>query len=87
MINSLKQGILEMNEKSINNDQDEVDQELQLVRDLKLQEWYQGDLQGDSEKKIKEAIKKELTSLSSSGHEIYDPVPLRLFLRKNKPKS
>ena len=70
MINSLRQGIFEINEKSVNSDQDEVDQELQLLQDLRLQEWYQGDLQGYSEKEVKEAIKKELISLSSSGHKV-----------------
>ena len=57
MLNSLKEGILEINEKSIKTDQGEADQELQLFRDLKLQEWYQGDLQGFSEKEVKDAIK------------------------------
>ena len=52
--------ILEINEKSINSDQAEVDQELQLLQDLRLQEWYQGDLQGYSKKEIKETIVKEL---------------------------
>ena len=56
------------------NDQSEEDQELQLLQDLKLQEWYQGDLQGYSENEVKEALKKELISLSSVGHEVYDPV-------------
>ena len=75
MINSLKEGILEINEKSINSDQSEVDQELQLL--------YEGDLQGYSEKDIKNAIRKELMSLSSSGHEVYDLVPLRLLSRRS----
>ena len=48
MTDSLKEGILEINEKSINSDQSEVVQELQFLQDLKLQEWYQGDLQGYS---------------------------------------
>ena len=50
MITSLKQGILEINEYSVNSDQREEHQELQLLQDLRLQEWYQGDLQGYSEK-------------------------------------
>ena len=79
MINSLKECILEINEKSINSDQSEVDQELQLLQDLKLLEWCQGDLQGFSEKATKETIKQELISLSSSRHEVYNPVPLRLL--------
>ena len=79
MITSFKQGILEINEYSVNSDQREEDQELQLLQDLRLQEWYQGDLQGYSEKEVKEAIKKELISLSSVGHEVYDPVPLNLL--------
>ena len=86
MINSLKQGILEINEFSVNSDQGEEDQELQLLQDLKLQEWYQGDLQGYSEKEVKEAIKKELISLSSAGHEVYDPVPLNLLSSEEQAK-
>ena len=85
-LTQLEEGIFEINEKSINSDQSEVDQELQLLQDLKLQEWYQGDLQGYSEKEIKEAIKKELISLSSSGHEVYDPVPLRLLPQEDQAK-
>ena len=46
MINSLKQGIFESKEKSVNSDQEEVDQELQLLQALRLQERNQGDLQG-----------------------------------------
>ena len=65
MITSLKQGVLEINEYSVNSDQSEEDQELRLLQDLKLQEWNQGDLPGYSEKEVKEAIKKELISLSS----------------------
>ena len=86
MINSLKQGIFEINEKSINSDQEEVAQELQLLQDLRLQEWYQGDLQGYSEKEVKEAIKKEFVSLSSSGPEVDDPVPLRLPSKEDQAK-
>ena len=74
MTNSIKEDISEINEKSLNNDQLEVDQ-LQLLQDLKLQEWYQEDLQGYSEKEIQEDVKKELISLSSSGHEVYGPAP------------
>ena len=84
MVNSLKQDIFEINEKSVNSDQEEVDQELLLLQDLRLQEWYQGDLQVYSEKEVKEAIKKELISLSSSGHEVYDPVPLKLLSREDQ---
>ena len=84
MINSLKEGILEINEKSINSDQSEVDQELQLLQDLKLQEGCQGDLQGYSEREIEEAIKKELTSLSTSGH---DSSSQASFLNKIKLRS
>ena len=36
MINSLKQGIFEINEKSVNSDQAEVDQELHLLQDLRF---------------------------------------------------
>ena len=86
MITSLKQGILEINEHSVNSDQREEDQELQLLQDLKLQEWYQGDLQGYSESEVKEAIKKELISLSSAGHEVYDPVPLNLLSSEDQAK-
>ena len=89
MINSVKQGVFEINEineKSINSDQDEVDQELQLLQDLRLQEWYQGDLQGASEKEVKEDIKTDLISLSTSGHEAYDPVPLKLLSREDQVK-
>ena len=86
MITSLKQGILEINEDSVNSDQREEDQELQLLQDLRLQEWYQGDLQGYSEKEVKEAIKKELVSLSSVGHEVYDPVPLNLLSSEDQAK-
>ena len=86
MIISLKQGILEINEFFVNSDQREEDQELQLLQDLKLQEWYQGDLQRYSEKEINEAIKKELVSLSSVGHEVYDPVPLNLLSKENQAK-
>ena len=60
IINSLKQGIFEVNAKSVNSHQEEVDQELQLLQDLRPQEWYQGDLRGYSEKEVKEAIKKQL---------------------------
>ena len=67
MISSLKQGILEINQYSVNSDQNEEDQKLQLLQDVKLQEWYQGDLQGYSKSEVKEAIKKELISLSSAG--------------------
>ena len=87
MITSLKQGILEISEYSVNSDQSEEDQELQLLQDLKLQEWYQGDLQGYSEKEVKEAIKKELISLSSVGHEVYDPVPLNLLSSEDQARS
>ena len=86
MITSLKQGILEINEYSVNSDQGEEDQEFQLLQDLKLQEWYQGDLQGYSEKEVKEAIKKELISLSSVGQEVYDPVPLNLLSSEDQAK-
>ena len=72
--------------KSINSDQGEVDQVLQLLQDLKLQEWYQGDLQGCSEKEVKEAIKKELISASTSGHEVYDPVPLKVVCQEDQAK-
>ena len=44
MLTSIKQGILEINNYSVNSDQREEDQELQMLQDLKLQEWYQGDL-------------------------------------------
>ena len=57
-----------------------------LLQDLKLQEWYQGDLQGYSEKEVKEAIQKELISLSSVGHEVYDPVPLNLLSIEDQAK-
>ena len=87
MITSLKQGILEINQYSVNSDQREEDQELQLLQDLRLQEWYQGDLQGYSEKEVKEAIKKELISLSSVGHEVYDPVPLSLLSSEDQANS
>ena len=87
MSTSLKQGILEINEHSVNSDQREEDQELQLLQDLKLQEWYQGDLQGYSENEVKEAIKKELISLSSVGHEVYDPVPLNLLSSEDQAES
>ena len=50
----------------------------------KPQEWCQGELQGYSQKEIKEAIKKELTSLSISGHEVHDPVLSGFFLRNIK---
>ena len=50
VITSLKQGILEINQYSVNSDQGEEDQELQLLQDLRLQGWYQSDLQGYSEK-------------------------------------
>ena len=60
VIKSLKEGFLEINEKSINSNQSEIDQELQLLQDLRLQEWYQGDLQDYSEKDVKAAIKKQL---------------------------
>ena len=38
---------------------------------------------GYSEKEIQETIKKELISLSSSGHEVYGPVPLRLLSQED----
>ena len=57
-----------------------------MLQDLRLQEWYQGDLQGYSEKEVKEAIKKELVSLSSSGPEVDDPVPLRLPSKEDQAK-
>ena len=60
------------------------DQELRLLQDRRLQEWHQGDLQGFSEKEVKEAIKKELMSPSSSGHEVCGPGLLRLLLLKNR---
>ena len=80
MVNSLKQGVFEINEKSVNSDQEEVDQERQLLQDLRLQEWYQGDLQGYSEKEVKEAtvvqvMKYMVQCLSNS------------FQEKIKPKS
>ena len=86
MLTSLKQGILDINDYSINSGQSEDDQELQLLQDLRLQEWYQGDLQGYSEKEVKEAIKKELISLSSAGHEVFDPVPLNLLSSEDQAK-
>ena len=84
MINSLKQGILEINDYSVNSDQCEEDQELQLLQDLRLQEWYQW---GYSEKEVKEAIKKELISLSSAGHAFFDPVPLNLLSSEDQAKT
>ena len=87
MIASLKQGILEINNYSVNSDQGEEDQELQLLQDLRLQKWYQGDLQGNSEKEVKEAIKKKLISLSSVGHEVYDPVLSIYYRAKNRQRS
>ena len=50
LLTSHKEGVLEINEKPINSDLEEADQEPQQLQDLKLQEWYQGDLQGYSEK-------------------------------------
>ena len=78
MINSPKEGVFEINEHSVNNDREQEDQELTLLQDIKLQEWYQGARQGFKEQEVKEAIKQKLISLSSSGHEVYDPVPVRL---------
>ena len=86
MLTSLKQRILEINEFSVNSVQREADEELQLLQDLKLQEWYQGDLQGYSENEVQEAIKKELISLSSVGHEVYDTVPLNLLSSEDQAK-
>ena len=43
MINSLKEGVFEIDEKSINSNQ-KADQAHMLLQDIKLQEWYQGDL-------------------------------------------
>ena len=87
MINSFKQGALEINEKTVlNSDQEETDQELQLLQGFRLQGWYQGDLQGYSDKDFKEVIKKRLVSLRSSGHEVYDPVPLKLLSREDQAK-
>ena len=37
MLNSLKGGVLEINETTINSDQEDADQELHLLKDLKLQ--------------------------------------------------
>ena len=71
---------MEINGYSVNSDQKEGDQELQLLQDLRLQEWYQGDLE------VTEAIKKELISLSSVGHEVYDPVPLNLLSSEDQAK-
>ena len=73
-------------ESAESESQNEVDQELQLLQDLRLQEWCEGDLQGYSEKEVKGAIKKELVSLSSSGHEVYDQVPLKLLSREDQAK-
>ena len=73
--------------KSFHNDQEEADQELHLLQDLGLQEWYQGDLQGYSEKEAKEVIKKELISLNTSGREVYDPVPLRLLAQEDQAQA
>ena len=86
MLTLLKQGIFEINDYSINSDQSEADQELQLLHDLRLQEWYRGDPQGYSEKEVKEAIKKELISLSSASHEVYDPVPLNVLSSEDQAK-
>ena len=91
IINSLKAFLKSMRSQSIAMKKnwrrtEEVDQELQLLQDLGLQEWYEGDLQGYSESEVKEAIKKELISLSSSGHEVYDPVPLKLLSREDRAK-
>ena len=53
-----------------------------LLKDMKLQEWNQGDLRGFAEKEVDPGSYQkdplELTSLSSSGHEVHDPVPVRL---------
>ena len=46
-----------------------------LLQDIKLQEWYQGKLQGFTKKEAK----KELGSLSIWGHGVYDLVPIRLI--------
>ena len=81
MINSLKERILEINENQSTAIQGEIVQELQL-----LQEWSQGDLQGYLEKEVMEVIKKELISPSSSGHEVYDPVPLKLLSQEDQAK-
>ena len=64
-ISCFKENTFEINEKSIDSDQGEANKELPLLQDLRLQEWYQGDLQGYSEKEVKKALKKELSSSHS----------------------
>ena len=71
---SMRSQSLAIRQKQIKNSQD-----------LKLQEWYQGDLQGYPEKEFR-AIKKELISLSSSGHEANDQVPLKLLSAEERSK-
>ena len=47
MINSLKDTVSSRSTRNpTNSDREEADQELMLLQDIKLQEWYQGDLQG-----------------------------------------
>ena len=57
MLNAIKEGVLEINETSMNRDLEEDDQEPRLLKDLRLQERYQGDQQGYPEKEVKGAIK------------------------------
>ena len=85
MISSLTKGVLEINERSVNCDQEEADQEIRLLQDLDL--W-------NVESRISSRIFREGCQrchqrklICSSGHEVYDPVPLRLLSPKEQAKA
>ena len=88
MLNSFKEGILEINEKAINSDLEEPDQETSTTSASQTPRMVSSrDLQGYSETEVKDFIKKELTSLRSSDHDVYDPAPPDHYLVKIKKDS
>ena len=72
VINSLTEGILEINKTPINSDRSEGDQALQLLQDLRLHSRVVSRRYSRLFREgVQEAIKRVLISLSSSGHEVY----------------
>ena len=76
VLQDIKENHLSVGKDQINADHHEAQSEEELLQDLILQEWYQGDLEGYSADQIKQAITKELKQIGPQGHDAYDPVPL-----------
>ena len=50
MINNLEECVMEIKDRTVNADQEESEDELQLLQDLRLQEWCKGDFSRESRK-------------------------------------